>query len=96
MFRGEKTTTFWVGLVALGYSIFQFFQAFWIPIYISGILPNALTYTASFNLNLFRYGLEEYLPNIVAGIIFLIIGLYIMKVGVKKQPISNPEVNKTP
>ncbi|MGD0450471.1 MAG: hypothetical protein ABSA79_05375 [Candidatus Bathyarchaeia archaeon] len=95
MFSGEKKTTFWIGLVALGYSISQFFQAFWLTIYLSGIYPNE-NYETSFNLTLFRLALEEYLPNIVAGIIFLVIGLYLMKVGVKKQPISNPEVNQTP
>lgn len=97
MFKGEKTTTFWIGLVALGYSIFQFIQAFWVPLYVSTTYPLGITYyVTSFDLGLFIRALEEYIPNIIAGIIFLIIGLYIMKVGVKKQPISNPEVNQTP
>ena len=93
MFSGEKKTTFWIGLLALGYSISQFFQAFWLTIYISSIYPNE-TYETSFNLTMFRLALEEYLPNIVAGIIFLVIGLYLMKVGVKKESIPNPELKQ--
>lgn len=97
MFSGEKKTTFWIGLVTLGYSIFLFFQAFWLTIYYSGIFPSD-TYDTNFNLTLFRLVLEQYLPNIVGGIIFLVIGLYMMKIGVKKQinlqPRSKPNILK--
>jgi hypothetical protein len=29
LFEGEKTTVFWIGLVVLAYSIYQFFSGFW-------------------------------------------------------------------
>jgi putative Mn2+ efflux pump MntP len=93
VFKGEKTTVFWIGLVSLGYSIFQFFQAFWVSIYNSTVYPIGTTYYVThLYIGLFIRELVEYIPNIIAGIIFLVIGLYLMKVGVKKETTENLEL----
>jgi len=98
MFKGEKTTTFWIGLIVVGYSVFQFCQAIWQTIYYYYIYPeilgisvdaSALNFTRSFAT------LAVAVPPIIGGVIFLIIGLYIMKVGVRKEPIPNPELKQT-
>jgi len=71
LFDGEKTVLFWVGLVILGFSsTFFLFNSLW-NFYTWGLPPfRMLTYQV---------------PNIVMGIVFMLIGLYMMKSGVKKK-----------
>jgi uncharacterized membrane protein len=92
MFKGEKTTTFWIGLVALVFSIFQFCQAIWQIFYYYVIYPELLGVSSDiFSLNFTRLLgiLGVAVPSVIGGIIFLIVGLYIMKRGVKKnQPLT--------
>jgi hypothetical protein len=98
MFKGEKTTTFWIGLLALGYSIFQFCQAIWQTIYYYFIYPEILGVSSdisSLNFTRLFATLGTAVPSFIGGIIFLVIGLYIMKVSVKKQSISSQEVKQT-
>ncbi len=98
LFKGEKTPVFWLGLVVLGYSVFQFCNAIWQIVYSFLILP--ATYPQQF----FPTGstsYEEYLrlvsvsqsvvPSIISGIIFLTVGLTIMRAGVRKPPKSLQE-----
>ncbi len=79
MFRGEKTAIYWLGLVVLGYSIYQFCLA--------------ATSIVAFSFVSQQYGgdvllsLVAVVPTLAGGIIFLIIGLYIMKAGVKKEAL---------
>ncbi len=94
MFKGEKTTTFWIGLIVFGYSILQFFNAIWQIVYYPFIYPALIG--ASGIAAIFSYTLIETLgvtiPSIVSGIVFMIIALYIMKVGVRKnQPLTQSQ-----
>ena len=84
MFKGEKTTVFWIGLAVLGYSIFQFSNAAWQIIYYRFFyaLPGITgEFESAFTGNMI---LEAGIPGIMAGTIFLIIALIIMRVGTKK------------
>ncbi len=92
MFEGEKTQVFWLGLVVFGYSIFQLCNAAWQLVYYYLIFPTA--YPQQF----FPAGSSSYIdylrlvsisqsvvPSVISGIIFLIVGLTIMRVGVRKE-----------
>lgn len=105
MFKGEKTTVFWIGLIIVGYSILEFSSAIWQTIYsyfiyypglesITGVAGQNNNNNASLNFqrNQAVFGL---IPSVIGVIIFMVIGLYIMKVGVKKEPVSNPELKQT-
>lgn len=83
LFRGEKSVLFYIGLIVLGYSVSQFFWAGW---------QIALPFFTNSSSTPDIIGIQwfYYVPSIVQGIIWLIIGLYIMKVGVKKDQ-SLPE-----
>ena len=71
MLKGEKTAVYWLGLVVFGYSIYEFFVAGW----------QTFLMNPDFG---FSYKLQVAFPPIVAGIIFLIIGILIMKAGIVK------------
>ena len=74
MFRGEKTNLFWAGLLLLGFASMILFSAIWA----------VLVYMDSVN---FYYYFRSNLPPIVGSIVFILIGLYMMKSGVKRvQP----------
>lgn len=75
MFEGEKTFVFWIGLIILGLASVGLFGLLW--------WSTTVMYPAN-QLEFFR-GL---VPFIVGGIVFLLIGLYMMKSGVKKKSES--------
>jgi len=82
MFKGGKTATFWIGLVALSYSIYQFCLAGWEIIYLYVIRQYPATMAIS-------QLIPVLIPQIIGGVIFLIVGLFIMIVGNKKdKPIA--------
>ncbi len=92
VFEGEKTSTFWIGLIIFGYSIFQFCQAVWQTFYYYLFYFDHVAVGAfgvSSDTRLF-FALGQVVPSVIGGIVFAIIGLYIMKVGVKKQPQPQP------
>ncbi len=70
MFKGEKTWVFWVGLVMMALAFLGLFQMLW-------------------SLLMYSYYSSDYwrsmVPIITGGIIFILIGLYMMKSGVKKE-----------
>ena len=70
MFKGEKTWVFWVGLVMLALAFLGLFQMLWC-------------------LSMYSYYSSDYwrsmVPIIVGAIVFILIGLYMMKSGVKKE-----------
>ncbi len=72
LFRGEKTAVFWLGLVVFGYSVYEFCVAGW----------QTFVLNPEFGLT---YELQLVFPPIVGGIIFIIIGLLIMKAGIRKN-----------
>ncbi len=70
MFKGEKTWVFWVGLVMMALAFLGLFQMLW-------------------SLSMYSYYSSDYwrsmVPIIVGAIVFIMIGLYMMKSGVKKE-----------
>jgi hypothetical protein len=73
MFRGEKPSLFWIGLSILSLASVILFSVIWgLRSYLS--LP--------YN---FYYSVENNLPVIVGGIVFILIGLIMMKSGARKE-----------
>ena len=72
MFEGEKTFVFWIGLILLALASVTLFGIFW--------MVTVVMYPA--NRMEFLKGL---VPLIVGGIVFVLIGLYMMKSGVKRK-----------
>jgi hypothetical protein len=69
LFKGEKTYLFWAGLLTLGFASVLLFQTVW-----------SLRHYA-----VLSRGLEVYFPGIVGSIVFILIGLYMMKSGIKRN-----------
>ena len=72
MFEGEKTFVFWIGLIILGLASVGLFGMLW-------MLAVWNEYVDRFEV------LKQAVPVIVGGIVFILIGLYMMKSGVKKK-----------
>jgi len=82
LFMKEKTATFWIGFVALSYSIYQFCLAGWEVIYLYFIYQYPTVIVLS-------QLIPVLIPHIIGGVIFLVVGLYIMIVATRKnQPIA--------
>ena len=69
MFEGEKTFVFWIGLIILGLASVGLFGLLWMIGIWSGYID--------------KFGMLA-VPVIVGGIVFILIGFYMMKSGVKK------------
>jgi uncharacterized membrane protein YeaQ/YmgE (transglycosylase-associated protein family) len=68
MFEGEKTAVFWIGLLILGLALAVLFSTIW--------------YFLISSRDVFYYRNWLYIvPSIVGSIIFILIGLYMMKSG---------------
>jgi putative Mn2+ efflux pump MntP len=87
VFKGEKTTIFWVGLLVFGYSLAQFCSAIWQIIYFAGIYPRVYPGTATQSL-FEAQAVYSLIPLTISGVIFVIIGLYMMKKGIKQEQPS--------
>jgi len=72
VFEGEKTGLFWAGLVILGFASVTLFGILW-----SFAISNA--YGDRFTT------LKYQVPTIVDGVVFILIGFYMMRSGVKKK-----------
>ncbi len=72
MFEGEKTIIFWIGLIILGLASVGLFGILWMIAIWDG-------YMDRFEM------LKQAVPVIVGGVVFILIGLYMMKSGVKKK-----------
>lgn len=70
MFEGEKTWVFWLGLIILGFMVARAFFFLW---------------TAVVTLHTDIEFIKAGVPSIVGGVVFIVIGLYMMKSGVKKK-----------
>ena len=77
MFEGEKTSVFWVGLIIFGFASVYLFDFLWMITDLNGYDP-------------FRM-LKRSVPLIVAAIVFILIGLYMMKSGVKPKKKVKPK-----
>jgi hypothetical protein len=72
VFEGEKTDVFWTGLLVLAIGAVGLFGVFWM--------------IAVWNyVNRFALLTQVGVPFIVAGIIFILIGFYMMRSGVRKK-----------
>lgn len=86
MFEGEKTAVFWACLVIFGYSLTQFCSAIWQTIYYLVIYPRV--FPSSLGGTVIEAD-EFYVlvPLIISGVIFAVIGRYMMSKGIKRvQP----------
>ena len=72
MFEGEKTFVFWIGLIILGLASVVLFGILWMIAIWDG-------YINRFTM------LEQAVPVIVGPVVFILIGLYMMKSGVKRK-----------
>ena len=72
MFEGEKTIVFWIGLILLGLASVGLFTIVWL---------NTLYHPEYYR----TYYLKYHVPFIVGGLVFLLIGLFMMKSGVKRK-----------
>lgn len=73
MFKGEKTFVFWIGLVILGLASVGLFGILWMLVVLNRYMDR---------LTMLKYQV----PAIVGGVVFILIGLYMMKSGVKEAP----------
>jgi len=87
LFEGEKTLVFWVGLLVFGYSLAQFGAATWETIYFLIIYPRVYPDSLSTTM-IMAQSLYLLIPLIISGIIFAVIGFYMMKKGVKPEQPS--------
>jgi putative Mn2+ efflux pump MntP len=74
---GEKTSTFWAGLIILSLASLFLFQAFW-----------GMRYAVGYSAEVWNNYIENMVPNIVGSIVFILIGLFMMKSGVKREVAS--------
>jgi len=80
LFRGEKTQIFWRGLIIFGLAIFTLFSSLWWGFV---LLFGVYYYPGSY-----VWPSRYVAPAIFGGTVFLLIGLYMMKSGVKKKAES--------
>lgn len=72
MFEGEKTIIFWIGLIILGLASVGLFGILWMI----GIWDGYIDRWAM---------LKQAVPVLVGGVVFVAIGLYMMKSGVERK-----------
>jgi len=73
VFEGEKITVFWIGLIILGFASVGLFGILWM--------------IAIWDRYMDRFVmLKGFVPFIVGSLVFMLIGFYMMKSGVKKTP----------
>jgi len=70
MFKGEKTWVFWTGLIILGLTSVILFSTLWYVLAFGGYWPNYW---------------RTLVPPIVGAVVFILIGLYMMKSGTKRE-----------
>jgi len=73
VFEGEKTIVFWIGLIVLGLASVGLFGILWMIAIWNGYFDRLTM-------------LKQAVPTIVGAVVFVLIGLYMMKSGVKKKP----------
>jgi len=73
MFESEKTYVFWLGLIILGLASIALFSILWYTI---------LTAQPYVNID---YYWKFLVPPVVGSVVFILIGLYMIKSGTKKK-----------
>lgn len=74
LFEGEKTWVFWLGLIILGLAIVNLIRD----------LTSVISVVSMISEGLIQY-LANIIPTIIGSVIFILIGVYMMKSGVKKD-----------
>lgn len=77
MFQGEKRALFWIGLIILALASIILFALLWPFAFID--LNQYVTW------NDVKWMVRSSVPLIVGAIVFILIGIYMMKSGVKKS-----------
>jgi len=77
LLKGEKTYLFWAGLLIMSLATVILFSVIW----------SLRSYSFSGSYNNYNY-LENSIPVIVGSTVFVLIGLYMMKSGAKKEAPS--------
>ena len=92
LFKGEKTALFWAGLVSFGVSLYFLCNAIWQVIYYYFVVPQVThqIITSAFSSSLFMTILGVAVPSLFGGTIFMVIGLMMMKAGIKRNQSPNP------
>ena len=72
MFEGVKGFVFWIGLIILGLASVGLFGILWMIVVWDGYIDRF-------------YMLKQAVPVIVGAVVFILIGLYMMKSGVKRK-----------
>ena len=72
MFEGEKSFVFWIGLIILGLASVGLFGILWMIVVWDGYMDRF-------------YMLRQAVPVIVGAVVFILIGLYMMKSSVKRK-----------
>ena len=72
MFEGVKGFVFWIGLIILGLASVGLFGILWMIAVWDGYIDRF-------------YMLKQAVPVIVGAVVFILIGLYMMKSGVKRK-----------
>jgi putative Mn2+ efflux pump MntP len=81
MANREKTPLFWAGLIILSLASVVLFTVIW-----------TLRGYSSTNLNLF---IQQYIPLFVGAIVFILIGLFMMKSGIRSpQPQATTQLSE--
>ena len=78
MFKGAKSLVFWAGLFIVGVAVISLLWSVWYPFVIYMNYPWSTS-----------PAWKNYVPMMFAGVVFFMIGLYMMKSGVKQTPNSN-------
>lgn len=78
MFKRRKTNIFWLGLLILGIAIVAFFESLWYPFVIYA------SYSYSWSSNMWL----NFVPVAFGSIVFMFIGLYMMKSCVTREGIT--------
>jgi hypothetical protein len=91
MFKDEKTNLFWTGLIILGFASLVVFTAIW-QIIISYI--NYLSYSNRYNTSFAYSYVWSYIPIIAGSVIFILIGGYMLKSGVRKEQLNTPKASQ--
>jgi len=74
--NGEKSLLFWAGLIILSLASIALFSVFW-----------SFRYYMSSNVGT---AFLNNVPLIIGGVVFILIGLYMMKSGIKKETPRMP------
>jgi hypothetical protein len=81
VFAGEKTSLYWVGVVMLSSASVALFAVVW----------SILTYLYSpYSSGIPFYAVSDAVPELVGAVVFILVGFYMMKSGVKKPMPAQP------